>query len=187
MKWFEKQTNRTYIFRIFVKGVFKFNPIMKTLYLLRHAKSSWNEHTDDHQRKLKKRGIEDAKLMATEISKMLPPPEIMISSDAERAESTARIFQKAWDLEEENFVLENQLYEFQGGAVLKYIKTLDERFNRVMLVGHNYALTAVVNFLSQTAIEDLPTCGFVVLKFNTDEWSSVSRGEIKITLFPRHL
>lgn len=160
---------------------------MKMLYLLRHAKSSWSEHTDDYQRKLKKRGIEDAKLMAAEISKMLPLPELIVSSDAERAQSTARFFREAWKMEEENFVLENRLYEFQGGAVLKYIKTLDEQFNRVMVVGHNYALTAVVNFLSQTTIEDLPTCGFVALRFNTDKWSDVSRGKIEIKLFPRHL
>lgn len=160
---------------------------MKTLYLLRHAKSSWNENTDDHQRKLKKRGVEDAKLMAAEISKVLPPPEIIVSSDAERAQSTAKIFSQAWKLPEEKFVLENQLYEFQGGAVLKYIKNLDEQFKHVMLVGHNYAFTAVVNFLSQENIEELPTCGFIAIKFDTDKWREISRGKVAYKLFPRHL
>ncbi|HZW76727.1 MAG TPA: histidine phosphatase family protein [Flavobacteriaceae bacterium] len=160
---------------------------MKILYLLRHAKASWDENVDDHGRKLKKRGKNDAVLVAEEVVKKLSPPEKIISSDAERARATAEVFKSMWEIKDADFIMEPRLYDFQGGEVLKFLKEVDDHVHSLMLVGHNYAFTAIANRLGNERIDEIPTCGFVMLRFDVDSWNDVSRGETVLKVFPRHL
>lgn len=158
---------------------------MKTLYLVRHAKSSWKENVEDHKRPLKKRGKHDAMRIAETVSQELQVPEKIISSDAQRAVATALFFKKAWNMDDSNFQTEPRLYDFQGGEVFQFIKELDDQFSKVMLVGHNYAFTAIANRLGNKPIEEIPTCGFVVLNFDVENWENVVKGTIEYKLFPR--
>ena len=160
---------------------------MKTLYLLRHAKASWDEDVEDHQRSLKKRGLSDADIVADEVVARLPMPEILVSSDAKRTLQTAEIFKAKWKVDDTDFRKESRLYDFQGSEVLKYIKELDDTVETAMLVGHNYAFTAIANMLGNARIDEIPTCGFVAIRFDVSHWKQVSKGETFFHVFPRHL
>jgi len=160
---------------------------MKTLYMVRHAKSSWKHDVIDHQRPLKGRGKRDAPLVAEHVAGFVPPPQKMISSDAVRAMATANYFKEAFNFPEDDFSTKSDLYDFSGQSVLQVIKTLDNDLDRVMIFGHNHAFTSVVNMLGNEYIDNLPTAGFVMLEFDVDSWSDISTGETKEMVFPRHL
>jgi len=160
---------------------------MKTLYLIRHAKSSWKENVQDHQRPLNSRGLSDMVMVSEHIAAHFPRPDRMISSDANRALTTAKQFQKAYQLPESKFFTEVQLYDFSGGPLLNVIKSCDDSVNKLMLFAHNYALTVIANQLGDTYIENIPTCGFVQIDFEEDHWKNCDKGKTIATIFPKDL
>lgn len=160
---------------------------MKTLYLVRHAKSSWKDDVDDHKRPLKKKGKADAALVSQKAKKEVIPPQQIVSSDAVRALSTADYFKEAFEISDEHFKTEHDLYDFRGANVMRVIKALDDDVDRVLIVGHNHAFTSIANMLGNRYIENLPTCGFVQLEFDENHWSDISTGRTLLTIFPREL
>jgi phosphohistidine phosphatase len=160
---------------------------MKTLYMVRHAKSSWKHDVIDHKRPLKKRGDNDAILVSNYVSKEVKKPIKIISSDAVRALTTAQYFKKAFAISDDNFEVNHNLYDFSGHKVMDIIKNLDESLDRVMIVGHNHAFTSVANMLGNKYIDNVPTCGFVEIQFNDTQWSTISTGTTIQTIFPRDL
>ncbi len=160
---------------------------MKTLYLVRHAKSSWKHDVDDHKRPLKGRGERDGKLVSKKVSGEIDPPQKIISSDATRALTTAHFFKKALDISDENFETNPELYDFSGQSVMKIIKSLPQDLDRVMIVGHNHAFTSIANMLGNRYIENIPTCGFVMLQFDENKWSEITTGKTVKTIFPKEL
>lgn len=160
---------------------------MKTLYLVRHAKSSWKHDVDDHKRPLKKRGENDGKLVSGKAKTEIDPPQKIISSDATRAFSTAQFFKKALNVSDANFESNHDLYDFSGQNVMRIIKSLDDTLDKVMIVGHNHAFTSVANMLGNRFIENVPTCGFVMLQFDEKKWSDITTGKTVKTIFPRDL
>ena len=155
--------------------------------MLRHAKSSWKHDVTDHQRPLKGRGRKDAKLVSEHVSDSVNPPEKIVCSGANRAQSTANYFKKAWNISESDFITNNELYDFSGQQVMSVIKGLKDKWNTVMIVGHNHAFTSIANMLGSTYMDNLPTCGFVVIQFEEDSWSKITVGTTLKTIFPRHL
>lgn len=160
---------------------------MKTLYLVRHAKSSWKHDVDDHKRPLKERGERDGQLVSNKVKTEIEPPQKMISSDATRALSTAHFFKKALDVSDENFETNHELYDFSGQNVMRIIKSLDDSLDSVMIFGHNHAFTSVVNMLGNQYIDNVPTSGFVMLQFEESKWSDITTGKTVKTIFPRDL
>lgn len=160
---------------------------MKILYLVRHAKSSWKEDVADHKRSLKKRGERDAELVSKKIGEEMKAPEKIISSDAVRAHCTAMFFKNVWQIDDDQFVTNHDLYDFSGQNVMRVIKSIDNELNRVMIVGHNHAFTFVANMLGSRYIENVPTCGFVAIEFDEDDWDNISTGTTVKTIFPRDL
>ncbi len=160
---------------------------MKTLYLVRHAKSSWKHDVDDHKRPLKNRGERDGRLVSKKVKAEIDPPQKIISSDATRAFSTAQFFIKALNISDANFETNHELYDFSGQNVMRIIKTLDNNLDSVMIVGHNHAFTSVANMLGNRYIENVPTCGFVMLQFDEKKWSDITTGKTVKTIFPRDL
>ncbi len=160
---------------------------MKTLYMVRHAKSSWKHDVIDHQRPLKGRGKRDGKLVSQHVKNEVKSPEKIISSDANRALTTAMYFKKALNISDDNFTTNHDLYDFSGQNVMKIIKGLDKSLNRVMIVGHNHAFTSIANMLGNKYIDNVPTCGFVMIEFDIDDWKDISTGRTVKIIFPRHL
>ncbi|MEZ4857758.1 MAG: histidine phosphatase family protein [Flavobacteriaceae bacterium] len=160
---------------------------MKTLYMVRHAKSSWEHDVIDHKRPLNKRGQRDAVLVSNYVAKECKPPQQIITSDAERAFATATFFKKSFHIIENNFKTNPNLYDFSGHKVMDLIKQLDDRYDIVMIVGHNHAFTSVANMLGNKYLDNVPTCGFVKIEFNDNTWSKISNGNTLQTVFPRDL
>ncbi|MFT6126409.1 MAG: phosphohistidine phosphatase [Flavobacteriaceae bacterium] len=153
--------------------------------MLRHAKSSWKHDVIDHQRPLKGRGNNDAKLLSDHLKDAIKAPQLIISSDANRALSTAQYFKEAFQVSDDNFTTNHELYDFSGQQVMKVINSIDDSLDRVMIVGHNHAFTSIANMLGSDYIDNMPTCGFVILRFKEDSWSKISTGKTKKTYFPR--
>jgi phosphohistidine phosphatase len=153
---------------------------MKKLYLVRHAKSDWQqaEALHDSQRPLNKRGLRDAPIIAQrlylrffELSAVLP--DAFISSPAQRALQTARIFAEAFSLPADRLIIEKSLYEGHAGEnnILSIIRTLPTDYNSVFLFGHNPAFTDFANFYAPTPLGNLPTCGVFGLNFDISSWA----------------
>lgn len=160
---------------------------MKTLYLVRHAKSSWKHDVDDHKRPLKKRGENDGLMVAKRVKSEIAPPQKIFSSDATRAYSTGYFFKDALGISDENFVIDHELYDFRGQNVMRFIKELDDDLDSVMIFGHNHAFTSIVNMLGNKYIENVPTCGFVMIEFDENSWKDITTGRTVKTFFPRDL
>tara|TARA_B100000795_G_scaffold194471_1_gene148694 strand:- start:5634 stop:6119 length:486 start_codon:yes stop_codon:yes gene_type:complete len=160
---------------------------MKTLYFIRHAKSSWKHDVIDQQRPLKTRGVNDAVMVSNLVATSMAMPDLIITSDALRATTTAHYFKQAFALKESSFVENADLYDFSGQNVIKLIKELDDTLNCVMLSGHNHGFTSVVNMLGSLTIENLPTCGFVAITFEIDQWSKIITGTTIKKIFPGDL
>ena len=160
---------------------------MKTLYMVRHAKSSWKHDVIDHQRPLKGRGRKDCVLVSSAVKQEITPPEKIISSDANRAQSTAQYFKEALEVSDANFTTNHELYDFGGQNVMRIIKALDNSLDSVMIVGHNHAFTSIANMLGDKYFDNVPTCGFLMIEFDTDSWSKIKVGVTKMVIFPRDL
>lgn len=160
---------------------------MKTLILMRHAKSSWDLSVADQDRPLQQRGITDAYLVAKEFSVMKLNIDACYSSPANRALHTAMIALKTLDFPLEKFQVSKELYDFSGHSVMEFVKNLDNKLNTVLIFGHNHAFTEIVNLWGSKAIENLPTAGLVELIFETDNWARTESGKTKTVLMPKQL
>lgn len=146
----------------------------KTLFLVRHAKSSWKDPgLADQDRPLNKRGKRDASEMAGRVARRPNQPELIVASPALRAVTTAEVMAVELGLEPSTIARNDQIYDAGPAQLLDVIRSFDDRFARVMVVGHNPGLTEAVNLLAGSAIENLPTCGVVVLRFDTQSWADV--------------
>ncbi|WP_290470797.1 histidine phosphatase family protein [Lacinutrix sp. MedPE-SW] len=160
---------------------------VKRLYLVRHAKSSWKYDLPDFDRPLKKRGFNDAKLVSNHLKTFSLSPDLIISSGANRAKTTADIFVENLNLKSVNFIINNDVYDFSGESLLSVLKSCDKNIDKLLIFGHNYALTNIANTYGNTYIENITTSGFVEIHFNIDSWSQIKKGETKTILFPKHL
>ncbi len=158
---------------------------MKTLILVRHAKSSWEYPVDDKDRPLKQRGINDAHIVSNAFKHEDVKPDFIYSSPANRALHTSMIFIRNLDLSMDYFRVSNSLYDFSGSSVYEFISKLDDSFNIVMIFGHNNALTNIVNTIGNSYIDNVPTSGLVQINFNDNNWNSIKKGVTVKTIFPK--
>ncbi len=146
---------------------------MKTLYLGRHAKSSWkNMELADIDRPLNKRGKRDAPFMGKLLADKGIKPDLIISSPAKRAVATAKVIASEINYPEEEIIFDENIYEATGRGLLEIISGTEEKYNSIMLFGHNPGLTVLNNNLSDHFIDNIPTCGVVALEFKTS-WNEI--------------
>ncbi|MDH3305001.1 MAG: histidine phosphatase family protein [Gammaproteobacteria bacterium] len=149
---------------------------MKTLTLVRHAKSSWKDtRLSDRERPLNKRGKRDAPVMGKRMIEHGIRPSLIISSPARRAWSTAKIIAAQISYPIEFLQRENGLYLASRDEILDIIVAQDNRFNNLMIVGHNPGLTDFANFLSPGLTNNLPTAGVVSVQIDQDDWNLYER------------
>ena len=160
---------------------------MKNLILIRHAKSSWEAPLKDIDRPLDQRGITDAHLVATNCLKFIPSHSVMWSSSAKRTQETAMIFAQNILYPIESIVFKDDLYTFDENQLEKVIKSCSNVFENVILFGHNEAITNFVNKFGDCYIDNVPTSGFVSLKFEEEDWKNIQKGKVLKTIFPRQL
>jgi phosphohistidine phosphatase len=161
---------------------------MKTLLIVRHGKSSWDEpDLSDRDRPLKDRGITDARKMSAMLLEQKFVPQLVISSPAQRARQTAELFCETFGIPADEIVIDEKLY-FQGEkTVINLVKEIDNRFGTVMITGHNPDFTDLANHFMSQSLYNLPTAGVVKLQFDCKSWSEISRSNLKndICLFPK--
>ena len=156
---------------------------MKTLTIVRHAKSSW-KHQDlsDRERPLNKRGERDAPIMARRVVDAGIRPSQIISSPAVRAWTTAKIFARELGYPAEFLQREDSLYLASLDNLLDVVAMQDAGFNHLMLFGHNPGLTDFVNYLVPGLTSNLPTAGVVTVSLTTEDWLLYDRPKTELVL-----
>ena len=94
---------------------------------------------------------------------------------------------EALNIAKEKVIIEDELYDFAGQKVIKFIQNLDNNIDNIMLFGHNYAFTSLVNALGNRHIDNLPTTGLVLIEFDSDSWNEITKGKTKLIIFPKEL
>ena len=157
---------------------------MKTLYLARHAKSSWTyPELEDFERPLNKRGKKDAPLMGNILKEKNENPDLIISSPALRAIYTARIIAEKLDYPVEKISADESIYESSINNLFRVIKSLPDEYERIMIFGHNPAFTNLCNYISDKYFENIPTCGVVKIEFDISSWQEVDEQTGKVADF----
>jgi phosphohistidine phosphatase len=163
---------------------------MKTLTLLRHAKSSWKDpHLSDRERPLNKRGKRDAPVMGRRILKAGIRPSLIVSSPAVRAWKTAKTVARELNYPREFLQREEDLYLASLDDLIDVVAAQDQGFNSLMLVAHNPGMTDFANYLSPGLTNNLPTAGVVSVLIDRNDWLLYERPRTKLILhdFPKNL
>lgn len=157
---------------------------MKTVILVRHAKSSWDDHTlSDFDRPLNDRGKQDAPEMADRLQKQIKNIDAFISSPAKRAKKTASIFAKAYGVDKDELVLKDELYLANEKTFFSVISSLPESMNTIAVFSHNPGLTDFANALTdEIRVDNVPTCGIFAVSFDAS-WQDFKEATRKFLFF----
>jgi phosphohistidine phosphatase len=151
---------------------------LKTVYILRHAKSSWsNPGLADIERPLNKRGKKDAPLMANVMKRFNYFPEMIILSPSVRTQATVKPIVKTLKLKEYQLEIDESLYHGYYDNYEEIIRQLDPELKSVMLVGHNPGITFIANSCTGPILDNVPTCGLLVIQSEIEDWKSFSFSE----------
>jgi len=161
---------------------------MKELCLVRHAKSSWKyPKLDDFERPLNKRGRKNAPFMGKIIHELSVDPDLIISSPATRAAMTARILAHEIGYPLEGIRYVESIYESSEMNLMHLLKNIEDQVNKVMLIGHNPALTQLANTIGNYPISNIPTSGVCCVVLEITSWSGIDEnpGKLKNFEFPK--
>jgi len=162
---------------------------MKTLYVIRHAKSSWDDpELTDFERPLNERGKKDAPRMGKRLKEKDIHPQLLLSSPAKRAFSTSKRIADAIGYSRENIKTEKELYHADAETILSILRKLGDNISTLMIFGHNPGLTDFVNQLGKnTSIENIPTCGVVAFSLRIEHWRDLgfNSGELIFFDYPK--
>ena len=149
---------------------------MKTLYLVRHAKSSWKfPELDDFDRPLNRRGKRDAPMMGKRLQRRGILPDLIMSSPAKRARKIAQAVAKAVGYPASAVAHAPEIYEASADSLLTLLRAVDDQVAVLMLVGHNPELTDLSNHLTAHPIDNVVTSGVVAIEFATERWAEVGQ------------
>ncbi len=162
---------------------------MKRLVLVRHAKSSWDgDISNDHDRPLNERGKRDAPVMGERLAARGVEPDRIITSSAKRARKTARKIAKELDYRKKDVVRDGRLYGCSVEDWMALIHDLDDRWDCVVMVGHNPTITEMAHAVAGLPVDNVPTCGVLDMRFDITTWAEVGAEEPEETDFdyPKH-
>ena len=160
---------------------------MKSLILIRHAKSSWDFPVTDKERPLLESGIKSIRKVAGKALGSLPQKKTIWSSTANRASHTARLFCETASIGQDSIVFKESLYTFDGNTLENEIRKCENETENLILFGHNEAITNIVNKFGDRFIMNVPTAGFVHLQFEQDRWQDIGKGSIVKVIFPKEI
>lgn len=157
---------------------------MKTIYFIRHAKSSWDSlGMKDKDRPLNDRGERDAPRMGKLLKDKGVKPDKLVSSPANRAFSTAKHFAAAFDIATANIAVEEQIYEADVTDIMEVVHGLSDDWETVFIFGHNPTFTDVVNQFTERSIMNVPTCGVCKVESTIDRWEDFASNNARLTEF----
>lgn len=153
---------------------------MKKIILIRHAKSAWDQPwLNDHDRPLADRGKRDAPKMAKKLKQRDIRPDLILSSTALRATETAKITAKELGFDVTRISLEKNLFHAPPHVILKYIHMQKDSKDTLLIFGHNPGFNELISLLGGN-LDNLPTCGQVGFKLNSDKWADLSKETAKV-------
>lgn len=156
---------------------------MKTLHLIRHAKSDWGDSLlADKQRPLSKRGFRSCEAMAHQIVAAGCDFANVFCSPAIRAQSTIETMVKALDKPIE-WAVEPSLYTFSSHDLLAWCNKLDDHLDNVVIIGHNPAMTDLCNELADQRIVNMPTAAYAQLAIDITSWQKLKAGSARLSKF----
>ncbi len=159
---------------------------MKTIYVVRHAKSSWGDLTiPDFDRPLSDRGQRNAPEMAQRLLNRGIHIDGFISSTARRALQTAIQFAKVFDRSPEEIQLHDELYHAPSSIYGELISGLDDSLASVAIFGHNPGISYFVNTLTTTRIDEMPTCGIFAVSIEAPSWKQFAAAKKSFLFFDR--
>lgn len=156
---------------------------MKQLLIIRHAESDWDLELEDFNRPLNSKGNADAVSMVQKLADKQLLPELLISSPAVRALSTAACFADVLEINKETISIEPALYNALDFSLLDIITQLDDRKNFTALFGHNPGLSQLLSYLTNSGGYDIPPGGMALIGFPFQSWKMVSGGTGELIFF----
>ncbi|MEO6637920.1 MAG: histidine phosphatase family protein [Ginsengibacter sp.] len=157
---------------------------MKTLLIVRHAKSSWQEvGLSDFDRPLNDRGKEDAPRMAQKLLDKKIKIDCFISSPAKRAQKTAKLFMKEYDTKKEELILVPSLYEASSKNFYAVIENFDDDCTTAAIFSHNPGITDFVNSLTEYSTDNMPTCAVFAVSIDIKKWKHFKEGRKSLLFF----
>jgi phosphohistidine phosphatase len=151
---------------------------VKSLLVVRHAKSSWEwDDLNDFERPLNERGKRDAPLMARRLSVSGAVPDLLVSSPAKRAKRTAVLFARELGMPETDILYKSELYHAPVEVFREVVEKIDDRFSTVALFSHNPGITAFVNELTPVKVDHMPTSGIYAVRIQVEHWSDFIKGD----------
>ncbi|MCX6247919.1 MAG: histidine phosphatase family protein [Bacteroidetes bacterium] len=163
---------------------------MKKLYLVRHAKSSWEEPGEsDLERPLMEKGIKRTQKINRFLNERGVKIDLMISSPAERAFQTALMIARGIGYPEEKIVVDRKIYDGYYDRILDLIYASPNEVDSLMIIGHNPTISHLANLFLHPGVDLLPTTGTVCISFATDKWESVPSVDpvSEFVVFPKML
>ncbi|WNO09059.1 SixA phosphatase family protein [Teredinibacter sp. KSP-S5-2] len=161
---------------------------MKYLHLIRHAKSSWRDPgVPDVNRPLNKRGRASCALMAEKIAQSGCAFNHVYCSPAVRAQSTIERILTELAIGSDVFRIDDQLYTFDHMDLVYWLRELEDEASSIVIVGHNPAFTELHNYLAEAEIENIPTCGYVQLILDIENWRDIraNSGKQSVFIYPK--
>ena len=154
---------------------------MKQILYVRHAKSDWSDaRLDDFDRPLNDRGLMDAPGMAAFLQKSNLVPDLLLSSPAKRALSTAQLFAEVFGISEGDIATDETLYEAPVRRLLGVIHELPAHLDRVAIFSHNPSLSYAVSEFSDEYIGNVPTCGVALIQLKEGAWEDFHPGHAQL-------
>lgn len=158
---------------------------MKSLYIIRHAKSSWGDFSlPDFERPLNDRGKKDAPMMARRLLNDNISIDAFISSPAKRALKTCKEFCKEFKQPEERIIVLDDLYHATVEIFYNVVNAIDDKYESAAIFSHNPGITNFVNSLGlDVKIDNMPTCSIFGVALLSDNWSAFAKGDKKYLFF----
>lgn len=159
--------------------------MMKTVVLVRHAKSSWKDYgLDDFDRPLNKRGKRNAPFMGQKLKERGVFPDIILSSPAKRARTTAISIAKVIGYPKKKIAFDENMYHSSARYLFELVKNQDDKNETVMLFGHNPGFNDFADMLLQkNPVYNIPTSGIYCIRFNVNSWKDMKEGNGESVFF----
>lgn len=157
---------------------------MKTVILVRHAKSDWSDASlSDFERPLNERGKRDAPVMAQRLKDKKIKLDAIIASPAKRAAKTAKCFAEIFDIKKDKIDFKEKLYLAEPSTFYAVIENADNKHDCIAVFSHNFGITDFANMLTNTRIDNIPTCGVFAINVKADKWSDFKDAEKEFLFF----
>ena len=157
---------------------------MKRVIIVRHAKSSWDDASlPDFERPLNERGKHDAPVMARRLKEKKVEIDAFITSPAKRAQKTASLFAKEFGQSKDDLILVDALYHAGPEEFYQAVEKAPAKAKTIAIFSHNPGITDFVNTLTETRVDDMPTCAVYAVKAPIKEWDEFRQARREFWFF----